>query len=270
MATVNFYKQFNMTNPPSVWTGFLTNATSSYIRIHDVYLSGGPIYSREGIYYGINFKYKLDEVVSGTLTGYQNSTNNSVDYLYTGLNLSAKTAQKYINANDVYNLSKLALNGNDTINGSSLSDVLSGFKGNDAVVGNEGNDYLYGNEGNDFLYGRAGNDVLIGGSGKDGFVFENLQGGVDVVYDFNIKDDKIWFSKIGFSAFATNAVGRAIQTNQFASSTFAINGLDADDRIIHNTTSGALYYDSDGNGPNAAVQIATVGIPLVSTNVYIF
>ena len=260
MATVNFYKQFNMSNPPSVWTGFVTDATSSYIRISTLSLSG-PIRSREGIYYGSNFKYKSDEVVSGKLTGYQNSTNNSVDYLYTGLSVSAKTAQKYINSNDVFNLSKLALNGNDTINGSSLSDVLLGFKGNDAVVGNEGND---------FLYGRAGNDVLIGGSGKDGFVFENLQGGVDVVYDFNIKDDMIWFSKIGFSAFATNAVGRAIQTNQFASSASAIKGLDADDRIIHNTTSGALYYDSDGNGPNAAIQIATVGIALSSTNVYIF
>ena len=173
MATVNFYKQFNMSNPPSVWTGFVTDATSSYIRISTLSLSG-PIRSREGIYYGSNFKYKSDEVVSGKLTGYQNSTNNSVDYLYTGLSVSAKTAQKYINSNDVFNLSKLALNGNDTINGSSLSDVLLGFKGNDAVVGNEGNDYLYGNEGNDFLYGRAGNDVLIGGSGKDGFVFQSL------------------------------------------------------------------------------------------------
>lgn len=270
MATVNFYKQFDMYNPPSVWTGYLTDATSSYIRIHNVYLSGGPIYSREGIYYGKSFKYKSGEVASGTLTGYQNSTNNSVDYLYTGLSLSAKTAQKYINSNDVYNLSKLALKGNDSIYGSYSNDTLLGFKGNDDIVGNEGNDYLYGNEGNDYLYGYGGNDVLIGGSGKDGFVFENLQGGVDIVYDFNKKDDKIWFSKIGFSAFATNAVGSAIKPNQFASSTFAINGLDADDRVIHNTTSGALYYDSDGNGPNAAIQIATVGIVLSSTNIYIF
>jgi Ca2+-binding RTX toxin-like protein len=39
-------------------------------------------------------------------------------------------------------------------------------------------------------------------------------------------------------------------------------GNDADDRIIYNTTSRALYYDADGSGSVEAVQFAIVGTPL--------
>ena len=38
--------------------------------------------------------------------------------------------------------------------------------------------------------------------------------------------------------------------------------LDADDRIIYNTSNGGLYYDADGVGGQAAVQFATLsGVP---------
>jgi serralysin len=51
--------------------------------------------------------------------------------------------------------------------------------------------------------------------------------------------------------------------SQFAIATAAI---DADDRIIYNSTTGALYYDADGTGSGAQVQFAALGPGLALTN----
>jgi hypothetical protein len=39
-----------------------------------------------------------------------------------------------------------------------------------------------------------------------------------------------------------------------------IGGQNPTDRIIYNTTTGALYYDVDGSGTKSSVQIAVIGI----------
>lgn len=69
-----------------------------------------------------------------------------------------------------------ALDGNDTIIGSSEPDLINGNKGNDNISGAEGadslrggrnNDLIYGNPGNDRLFGDIDNDQLFGESGDD-------------------------------------------------------------------------------------------------------
>ena len=78
-----------------------------------------------------------------------------------------------------------ALNGNDTISGSALSEVILGNADNDVLRGGLGSDRLLGGQhddllfgeadgdllrgdlGNDQLFGEAGNDTLRGGQGND-------------------------------------------------------------------------------------------------------
>ena len=41
---------------------------------------------------------------------------------------------------------------------------------------------------------------------------------------------------------------------------------DSNDYLIYNPNDGKLYYDADGNGSSAAVQIVTIGTNLALTN----
>ena len=48
-------------------------------------------------------------------------------------------------------------------------------------------------------------------------------------------------------------------TTQFYAAAGATKAHDASDRVIYDTASGKLYYDADGQGGAAAVQIAMLG-----------
>ncbi len=57
--------------------------------------------------------------------------------------------------------------GNDTIQGTSKSDLIITFEGNDKVFGKNGNDCIIGGTGNDELRGEIGDDVILGEEGND-------------------------------------------------------------------------------------------------------
>ena len=149
---------------------------------------------------------------------------------------------------------------NDSLYGGSGNDFLSGENDQDMLYGQLGNDSLSGGSGNDMLYGGAGLDSLTGGSGLDSFVIDsalNLSN-IDKITDFSVVDDTIRLE---------NAVMTSLTVGTLAASAFnkGTRALDSTDRIIYNSTTGAVLYDDDGTGAHAAVQIATLGTGLALT-----
>ena len=167
------------------------------------------------------------------------------------------------------NVEKLTLSGTAAIDGTGNGDanvltgnaaanVLAGMDGNDTLTAGLGNDTLLGGAGNDRLIGGDGNDTLNGGAGADTFKFAtapNATTNLDTVQDFTSGSDVLAFSKAAFKAFT--ALG-AISMDAFWSGAGVNTAHDATDRFIYNTATGALWYDADGTGSAAAVQVATL------------
>ncbi len=152
-----------------------------------------------------------------------------------------------------------AKGGNDTLNGQDGSDKLFGDAGNDKILGNDGNDLLNGGIGNDVLYGDDNSDTLLGGAGTDklfggqgddtlnsGQGQDQLYGGegadtfvlnqapdlYDIIFDFNVAEDKI-------------DLGGLLTQNGFATIK-PVSGGDA------------LYVDPDGSSGSAKVMLLAV------------
>lgn len=149
------------------------------------------------------------------------------------------------------NLENLTLTGKAAING-------SGNALNNVLIGNSSANILNGDAGNDKLKGGLGEDTLTGGSGKDIFQLSNLS--KDTITDFSVVDDTIQLEN---SVFTKLTVNGDLKAANFRIGTAAI---DANDYVIYNSTTGALFYDADGNGVGVATQIALLGMNLELTN----
>ncbi|MFM7028541.1 MAG: calcium-binding protein [Chakrabartia sp.] len=116
---------------------------------------------------------------------------------------------------------------------------------------------LVGNSGNNIITGTAFSDVIDGGAGNDTFRFLSALNGatnVDRLLNYNVANDVIHLENAIFTKLVT--------TGALAAANFAANATgtatDANDYILYNTTTGALFYDADGNGAGAAVQFALI------------
>ncbi len=152
------------------------------------------------------------------------------------------------------NLENLILSGGAAITG-------AGNALNNIITGNAAANTLYGLDGDDTLNGDLGADTLQGGAGADSYVFSTTLGGgnVDTIVGFNVADDTIVLSATIFTSLGVGTL---------AASAFVIGAAaaDADDRIIYNSATGALYFDADGDGAGTAVQFATLATGLALTN----
>jgi len=143
-----------------------------------------------------------------------------------------------------------AVNQNGT--GNTLANTIYGNAKNNTLIGLAGNDTLNGLAGNDTIIGGVGVDFLTGGAGNDFFVFNAplSRANVDSISDFNHIADTFRLE---------NAVMKTIGGVGVLKASFFFAGVsahDKDDHIVYNRTSGGLFYDDDGTGAHAGVQLA--------------
>ncbi|RCW24686.1 serralysin [Ciceribacter lividus] len=163
-------------------------------------------------------------------------------------------------------IERLTLLGTANINGvgNGLANLLLGNTGNNILNGVGGNDTISGGAGADKLYGGLGNDTLVGGAGADAFVFNttlNSSSNVDTVTDFSVTDDTIWLEN---AVFKTLTKTGTLASSAFYASTAGV-AHDSNDRIIYETDTGNLYYDSNGSAAGGRVMFAHLNAGLALT-----
>ncbi len=129
---------------------------------------------------------------------------------------------------------------NTASGGDAEDDAISGFE------------KVRGSEYDDILIGSVERNTFQGGGGSDTFVFntELGNGNVDKIKDFVTGEDKIGLDADVFGLDATTSFEGIFSANETGVA------VDADDRLIYNTTTGELYYDADGTGEADAILFA--------------
>lgn len=179
--------------------------------------------------------------------------DNTGDTVTEASNAGTDTVRSSVTFTLGANIEKLELTGSSAIGGTGNGDA-------NTITGNGAANTISGGGGNDTLYGKGGSDTLSGGSGRDIFVFDTGLGSsnIDKISDFSVVDDTIALSKSVFNKLS----GSSLDPTAFYIGTGA---ADASDRIIYNSSTGALYYDPDGKGGVAQQQFATLSKGLAMT-----
>ena len=192
----------------------------------------------------------LDQITEAAAQGDDGVTTHVSYALATNLE-NLTLSQKAGNASGTGNA------GNNVLEGNSRANVLDGGAGNDILRGLGGEDVLIGGAGDDRLSGGAGRDTLYGDAGADRFVFDSAINGVvnlDLIVDFVRGVDRIELSGAIFGGLVP--VG-GLAADRFVGGVGA-TALDTLDRIVHDSATGMLYYDADGNGAQGMLAFAQV------------
>jgi Ca2+-binding RTX toxin-like protein len=126
---------------------------------------------------------------------------------------------------------------------------------------------IVGNAGANSINGSAGTDVLTGLGGADRFVFNTAFGAsnIDHITDFSVIKDTI---VLGASIFTGLSLHGLTSTAFYKSAAGLAH--DPSDRIIYDTDSGGLFFDSNGNVTGGRHQFATITAHLAITNLDFF
>ena len=162
--------------------------------------------------------------------------------------LAAGVSVEGLTTTDVAGLTSMTLIGNDlaqTIQGNAAINVLRGFAGDD------------------YLQGMGGNDTLTGHAGDDKFLFNtvlNAATNVDTITDMTAGADLIRLDDAFFAGIG--AVG-VLNADAFHIGAAA---ADAQDRIVYNSVTGQLFFDSNGTGAGGSTLFANLDTGLALSN----
>jgi Ca2+-binding RTX toxin-like protein len=178
------------------------------------------------------------------------SAGEGTDTVYATRSYTLQAGQEIEALRAVSRTAKTAM----SLAGNEFANLVVGNDGTNTIRGGGGDDRLFGHGGNDRLAGGAGVDSLFGGTGRDAFVFNTVPdagSNVDRIGDFSVRDDTIQLENA-----VLTALGR--KTGGLKTSAFHVGGAahDSSDRVIYNKNTGALYYDPDGTGSSAQIQLA--------------
>jgi VCBS repeat-containing protein len=170
--------------------------------------------------------------------------DNRFDVLWENRNEGVDTVESSVSRILAANLENLTLTGAGAING-------AGNELNNSLTGNAAANTLSGELGNDTLNGGSGNDILTGGAGQD--IFQLMDLSKDTITDFSVADDTIQLENSVFTQLTATGV---LNADNFK---IGAGAADANDYVIYNSATGALFYDADGSGMNSATQIVQLG-----------
>lgn len=139
--------------------------------------------------------------------------------------------------------------------GTTGAEVLTGSVRDDIVEMGSGDDTVMGLDGDDWIDGGAGRDRLRGGLGADSFVLASQRSSRDNIMDFTSGEDHL---VIEAARFGAGLVAGPLLASQFVANAGGIftDGLQ---RFAYDLSTGRLYFDADGTGAAASVQIAQLG-----------
>ena len=190
------------------------------------------------------FVNHLDDVTSSEFfNGGADTVRASTSY-----QLTAGPSLEALTTTDVAGLTSMTLIGNDlaqTIQGNAAINVLRGFAGDD------------------YLQGMGGNDTLTGHAGDDKFLFNtvlNAATNVDTITDMTAGADLIRLDDAFFAGIG--AVG-VLNADAFHIGAAA---ADAQDRIVYNSVTGQLFFDSNGTGAGGSTLFANLATGLALSN----
>lgn len=98
----------------------------------------------------------------------------------------------------------------------------------------------------------AAADTVAGGAGKDAFLFLSAVDAVDHINDFSYADDSIILDSDVFSGLKLGT----LKAKAFVANADGHDAHTAKQKLIYDKADHSLWYDADGNGAGAAVEIA--------------